>query len=445
MARYSSDALAVRLAQALVAAGTSRASAPCPRRRRRTGSSAPGSRARSRPRGRASPPRTRRRSRACPGTPRGRRRCTGAGARARGTRASRSKVGPRLAAVAEHHVVADLDAVLLGELGRLDDLVDGDLLVDRVEDLRRARLDARGSAARSRRGASRGAARRRARRRACRSSRRTGGSRSRMPRHSSSTRFRLVVKVSSLIWIIFTGSARDGALERVEHVAAPSARGSRGPRWSRRRRRCTPRGSRARSSRCACRSSRAARRARRGPRSAARSGPSTTRPPARYAVPASPCVGCPAARRSTQLEEGGLALADARRCRCPGGGRASRAASGVACGPPTTTCAAGVSCLAQRGRRAPRRGGSPSSRTCRRGRRRARASDLLDALSTRSAERLMTLTWCPARSACAPRAKRPYGVWKKSASRSPSRVLGGRPVAAHVGRLPRAGIFQGGG
>src|SRR5262249_52992043 len=47
-----------------------------------------------------------------------------------------------LAAVAEHHVVAQLDAPLLGELGRLEDVVDGDLLVDLLEDLRRARLDA---------------------------------------------------------------------------------------------------------------------------------------------------------------------------------------------------------------------------------------------------------------------------------------------------------------
>ena len=46
----------------------------------------------------------------------------------------------RLPAVAQHHEVADLDPVLLGELRRLDDLLDGDLLVDLLDDLRRARL-----------------------------------------------------------------------------------------------------------------------------------------------------------------------------------------------------------------------------------------------------------------------------------------------------------------
>ena len=43
--------------------------------------------------------------------------------------------------------------------------------------------------------------------------------RSRMPRHSSRTRFLFVVKVSSLIWIIFTGRRVTTLLQRVEHVA----------------------------------------------------------------------------------------------------------------------------------------------------------------------------------------------------------------------------------
>ena len=70
------------------------------------------------------------------------------------------------------------------------------------------------------------------------------------------------------------GEARDRALDARRARSAPTARGSRGPTSSRRRRRCRPTGSRATSSRCACRSSRAARRACRGPRSTARSGPS---------------------------------------------------------------------------------------------------------------------------------------------------------------------------
>jgi len=54
--------------------------------------------------------------------------------------------GPRLAAVADHHVVAELDAVLLGDGAGLEDLVHGDLLVDGVENLLRAGLDAEAQA-----------------------------------------------------------------------------------------------------------------------------------------------------------------------------------------------------------------------------------------------------------------------------------------------------------
>src|SRR5262249_35256427 len=47
---------------------------------------------------------------------------------------------PRLPAVAEHHVIADLDAVALRELGRLDDLLGRDLLVDRLQNSGRSAL-----------------------------------------------------------------------------------------------------------------------------------------------------------------------------------------------------------------------------------------------------------------------------------------------------------------
>ena len=47
-----------------------------------------------------------------------------------------------VAAIAEHHVVADFDPVLLRERGGLEDFGDGDLLLDRVEDALRAALHA---------------------------------------------------------------------------------------------------------------------------------------------------------------------------------------------------------------------------------------------------------------------------------------------------------------
>ena len=48
----------------------------------------------------------------------------------------------RLAAVSQHHVIADADAVTLRQVGRGDDLVYRDLLVDGVQDALRSRLDA---------------------------------------------------------------------------------------------------------------------------------------------------------------------------------------------------------------------------------------------------------------------------------------------------------------
>src|SRR5580704_564213 len=48
---------------------------------------------------------------------------------------------PRLAPISYHHVIAELDSVLLCQESRLDDFVGRDLLVNRIENLLRSRLD----------------------------------------------------------------------------------------------------------------------------------------------------------------------------------------------------------------------------------------------------------------------------------------------------------------
>ena len=120
-------------------------------------------------------------------------------------------------------------------------------------------------------------------------------------------------------------------------------------------------------------------------------------------------------------------------------------ASGVAWGPPTTTCAFGSQALDARARRAPPRGGSPSSTTCRRGRRRASRSTC-STCAHGKAERLITLTWCPARSACAPEGEEAVRRLEEVGVEIARGVLGGRPVAAHIGAPhPAAGSSRGAG
>ena len=108
------------------------------------------------------------------------------------------------------------------------------------------------------------------------------------------------------------GEPRGDLLHRVEHVARSSARESRGPTWSRRRRTCTPTGSRARSSGCGYRSSRAATRACRGWRSSRGRAPMHDSAVLRgRRCRRCPSVLCPASSRVNDLEERQVALAEA--------------------------------------------------------------------------------------------------------------------------------------
>ena len=263
-----------------------------------------------------------------------------------------------------------------------------------------------------------------------------------MPRQSSRTRLRFVVNVSSLIWIIFTGRARHGALERVEHVGDATARGSRGPSSSRRRRRCSARGSRARSSRCACRTSRAARRASRGPRwrrarARARCGRRRGRP----------CRRCPA--WAARLRGGRRArgrCARSRRCATVSIVRVvrehlARERRGVRAA--DDDVGARVHALDLAARRGRRRGGSRSSRTGRRARRRARATT---SSTRRHAKRREVHDLH-----LVPRAQRLRAEGEEAVRRLVEvgvevalRVLGGRALAADVGRLARHRDLPGG-
>ena len=166
------------------------------------------------------------------------------------------------------------------------------------------------------------------------------------------------------------------------------------------------------------------------------------RSPTRYAVPAMPCVGRARLEAVDEFEEGVARSRRWRRCRSPGGARASAARGASRAGPPTTTCARGCSRLMSRATSAtPRRFAVQHDRPNR------SASSAPTTSSTRrqaKPDRFTTFTGWPARSACAPRAKRPYGVWKSLRRDRPPRTRWAG-LAADVRGSPGAGIFQGGG
>ncbi len=141
------------------------------------------------------------------------------------------------------------------------------------------------------------------------------------------------------------GKARAHLLHRVEHVVERVGAEGRGPTSSRSRRTlhdhaqprevimmCVSKYSwgEARSSRLA---------------TLLRCGPSSTSPPSRYTLPAMPRVSSPFERRIDDLEERHVTLRRDTPCRHARSRGASSGPSGVACGPPTTTCAAGVATL----------------------------------------------------------------------------------------------------
>ena len=164
--------------------------------------------------------------------------------------------------------------------------------------------------------------------------------------------------------------ARDGPLQRVEDVGHRLARKPR-PQLVSAPQKVQARGSRGRSSRCACRRSRAGRRGCRGRRWPRGPGRARRRRPRGRPCPRCRPWAARAARRSIELEEGGLALAERDRVDL-GVVREHLRGERRGVRPAHDDVRAGVQAADGAARRARRRGGSPSSRTCRRGRRRAR-------------------------------------------------------------------------